>query len=158
MLRTLEPEAAARKVKIDAELSPASVAGDARLIERMISNLLWNALRDNMPGGLVQVTIESREGRASIRVINTGPVVPATEIERLLQPFQRLATGRASQHDGHGLGLSIIAAIAHAHDARLDLRPAPGGGLDIETTFPPASPGPRSDDHRDSAVTRAGTG
>lgn len=158
VLRTLEPDAAARKVKVGADLSPASLAGDARLIERLLSNLLWNALRHNMPDGLVEVTIRSREGRASIRVINTGPVVPAGEIERLLRPFQRLSTGRASQHDGHGLGLSIIAAIAHAHDARLDLHPAPGGGLDIEVTFPPASPGPRSDNHRDGAVTRGGTG
>jgi len=70
---------------------------------------------------------------------NTGPVVPAGEIERLLQPFQRLSTDRAGERDGHGLGLSIITAIARAHDADLSVHPAPGGGLDIEITFPAAS-------------------
>jgi signal transduction histidine kinase len=140
VLHALGPEAAARKVKVDAEISPASLPGDARLIERMISNLMQNALRYNVPGGLVQVTTGTQEGQASVRVINTGPAVPAGEIERLLQPFQRLGTGRASQPEGHGLGLSIIAAIARAHDARLSVRPAPGGGLDIAVTFPRPAP------------------
>jgi signal transduction histidine kinase len=148
VLRALEPEAATRGVKVNAEISPASLLGDARLIERLISNLTQNALRYNMPGGHVQVTTGTREGQASIRVINTGPAVPAGEIERLLQPFQRLSADRAGQHDGHGLGLSIVAAIARAHHARLSVRPAPGGGLDIRITFPPASPSPRSNGHR----------
>jgi signal transduction histidine kinase len=142
VLRALEPEATARNVKIYAEISPAALPGDARLIERLISNLVQNALRYNLPAGLAQVATGAREGRAFIRVVNTGPAVPAGEIERLLQPFQRLSTDRAGHHHGHGLGLSIIAAIARAHDARLDIHPAPGGGLDIKITFPTASPSP----------------
>jgi signal transduction histidine kinase len=114
VLRALEPEAAARRVKVDAEISPAPLLGDARLIERLISNLMQNALRYNIPGGLVRMTTGTREGQASLRVVNTGPAVSPGEIERLLQPFQRLRADRAGQHDGHGLGLSIIAAIARA--------------------------------------------
>jgi len=142
VLRAVGPEAAMRQLKVDAGISPAFLLGDARLIERLIFNLMQNTLRYNTPGGLVQVTTGIREGQASIRVINTGPVVPAGEIERLLQPFQRLGPVRAGQHDGHGLGLSIVAAIARAHDARLSIHSAPGGGLDIEVTFPVASSRP----------------
>jgi signal transduction histidine kinase len=151
VLRALEAEAATRKVKVDAEIGPAPLLGDARLIERLISNLMQNALRYNMPGGVVHVTTGNRKGQASIRVINTGPAVPAGEIERLLQPFQRLRTNRAGQHDGHGLGLSIIAAIARAHHAPLSIHPAPGGGLDIGITFPAPDPGPRPNGHRTAA-------
>ncbi|GAB3904075.1 hypothetical protein GCM10029964_097030 [Kibdelosporangium lantanae] len=66
---------------------------------------------------------------------NTGPAVPADQLDRLLQPFQRLATNRTTDHGGHGLGLSIVAAIARAHDAPLTLRPAPGGGLTVKVDF-----------------------
>jgi signal transduction histidine kinase len=138
MLRALETEAVTRTVKVDAGISPASLLGDARLIERLVFNLIQNALSYNMPGGLVQVTTGMRERRAFLTVTNTGPVVAAADIERLLQPFQRLHADRTSQHDGHGLGLSIVAAIARAHDARLSVHPAPGGGLDIGITFPAA--------------------
>jgi signal transduction histidine kinase len=96
-----------------------------------------------MPGGRVRVSAGTlTDGSAVLTVANTGPVVPAGEIERLLQPFQRLAAGRAGGHDGHGLGLSIIAAIARAHDADLSVQLAPGGGLDIRITFGAARPRP----------------
>jgi signal transduction histidine kinase len=151
VLRALEPEAAARKVRVDAEIGPAPLLGDARLIERLVSNLVQNALRHNRPGGLVQVTTGTGEGHASIRVINTGSAVPAGEIERLLQPFQRLRTDRTGRHDGHGLGLSIIAAITRAHDARLSMRPAPDGGLDMGITVPAAARRPQPNGHRTTA-------
>lgn len=140
VLSALQPEATARKVKVNASISPATLPGDARLIERLVSNLMQNALRYNVPNGLVRVTTGTRESQALIRVVNTGPTVPPDEIERLLQPFQRLSTDRAGQHHGHGLGLSIIAAIARAHEALLDIHPASAGGLDIGITFPTASP------------------
>jgi signal transduction histidine kinase len=89
----------------------------------------------------------------SSRVLNSGSRVAADEIERLLQPFQRLDTQRSSGHDGTGLGLSIVAAIADAHGGQLEIRPGIDGGLDINLAFPAvvtaagngyASQGPRS--------------
>jgi signal transduction histidine kinase len=62
--------------------------------------------------------------------------VPETAIHRILQPFQRLGPDRTSHDEGLGLGLSIVQAIADAHDAALTLRPKPGGGLHIEVRFP----------------------
>jgi signal transduction histidine kinase len=62
-------------------------------------------------------------------------MVPAEEVDRLLQPFQRLAGDRLGPGDGLGLGLSIVAAIANAHDAPLDIRPGADGGLEIRARF-----------------------
>jgi len=67
-------------------------------------------------------------------VTNTGPVVPASELDRIIQPFQRLGGRRVGQ--GAGLGLSIVRAVAVAHDATLDVRSRPEGGLDVSVTFP----------------------
>ena len=73
---------------------------------------------------------------------NDGPVIPAEELERLQQPFQRLGAERTSHGDGHGLGLSIVHAIADAHGASLAVNPQPAGGLHAEVRFPNAGPPP----------------
>jgi signal transduction histidine kinase len=136
VLRTREPEAHNRGLRVDATLGPALTVGNRRLTERLVANLLDNALRYNVPGGRIEVMTAVRTGGALLSVTNTGPPVPTDQIERLLQPFQRLPADRAAEHDGLGLGLSIVAAIAKAHHADLAARPAAGGGLHIEVTFP----------------------
>ena len=140
VLGSREGVAAARNVEIGRALAPATVSGDARLIERLISNLVDNAIRYNVSGGRVDVSVRSN-GRATVTVANTGPPVPPEELDRLLQPFQRLSGDRTSQRDGLGLGLSIVAAIARAHDAALAVRARPEGGLEIDVHFP-ARPAP----------------
>jgi signal transduction histidine kinase len=131
-----------RGLSLETTMAPARLAGDRRLVERLVANLLENALRHNVAGGWVSVTVRTDHGRAELLVTNTGPVVPADEIARLLQPFQRLGTDRAGHGEGFGLGLSIVAAIAGAHDASLDVRPVPGGGLAVRVRFPqPADDG-----------------
>jgi signal transduction histidine kinase len=143
VLRTHQPEAEEHHLRLDVELGPAGgpamISGDRRLLARLISNLVQNAIRHNVPDGEVDVRVSARAGTATLTVSNTGPVVPAGEIERLLQPFQRLATDRLSHRDGFGLGLSIVAAIAAAHDARLGIAPGEGGGLNVEVAFPLAA-------------------
>jgi signal transduction histidine kinase len=73
-------------------------------------------------------------------VTNTGPAIPTADIDRLFQPFQRLAPHRGSRPDGTGLGLSIVKAIADAHDATITATPQPHGGLKMEVSFPPQRP------------------
>ena len=129
------PEATVRGLTLDASLEPALVAGDRRLIERLASNLIENAIRHNVPSGHVGIRVAPDAGRASLEVVNTGTVVPEDQVQRLLQPFQRLAPERQGHGEGLGLGLSIVAAIANAHNAELDVHAPPGGGLDVEVRF-----------------------
>jgi signal transduction histidine kinase len=123
-------EAAESGVAVRLDAGRAVLEGDRPLIERLVGNLVENAVRHNEPGGRVGVTV--RPGL--VRVENTGPVVRAEDVERLAEPFERLH--RDGDGPGAGLGLSIVRAVADAHGARLDLRPRVGGGLVAEVRFP----------------------
>lgn len=128
--------ATARGLRVDADLRPAPAAGEPALAEILISNLLDNAIQYNIPGGRIQVTTGEWRGLATLTVSNTGPPVPADQVRRLLEPFQRLDGKRGHDHEGFGLGLSIVAAIADAHGATCSVRPCPDGGLAIDVAFP----------------------
>jgi signal transduction histidine kinase len=138
MLYAREHEAKQRGLSVHASVAPAAISGDPRLAERLVANLLDNALRHNRPGGRVDVATTTTSGQAILSVANTGPLVPPEEVARIFQPFQRLGADRTDQSDGIGLGLSIVAAIATAHAATLTTRAQPAGGLDIEVGFPSA--------------------
>ena len=129
------PRAQALALDVTAELGSAPATGDPSLAERLIANLTDNALSYNVPGGQVEVSTGTRNGHAFLLMANTGPPVPAGQIQRLLQPFQRLNPDRADEPGRSGLGLSIVAAIAKAHDAALSVHPGNHGGLSVELTF-----------------------
>ena len=131
-----QKEAERRGIRIDATLSSAPVTGDPALAESLIANLVGNAIQHNLDGGLVEITTGIADGLAVITVSNTGPLVPADEVGRLFQPFQRLGTQRLSRPTGHGLGLAIVSAIVSVHGATLAANPRPAGGLDITISFP----------------------
>jgi signal transduction histidine kinase len=126
-------------LRIQTETGPAAVSGDPRLVERLVRNLVDNAIRYNQPSGRVDISAGTRSGHAVLVVANTGPAVPAADIDRLFQPFQRLTPNRSGHRDGTGLGLSIVKAIADAHDATITAIPQPHGGLNIEVSFPPSA-------------------
>jgi signal transduction histidine kinase len=135
MLRAWEAEASARGVHLDISLEPAPIAGDRRLIERLVSNLVDNALRYNVVGGTARVVVTAGVRQVDLAVANSGPMVPAEEVDRLLQPFQRLAGDRVGHREGLGLGLSIVAAIANGHGAALEVAPGAEGGLEVRVRF-----------------------
>jgi signal transduction histidine kinase len=130
-------EARERNLRVHATLAPVTVTGDARMTASLVTNLVGNALRHNVAGGTVEVST-APPGR--LTVTNTGVPIPPAEVGRMFQPFQRLGPDRTDQTEGHGLGLAIVAAIAHAHRAELIADPRPGGGLRLTVDFP-AEPG-----------------
>ncbi len=136
-------DAIVRELQVERSVTPATLDGDPRLVERLVANLVANAIVHNAPGGIVQVTVDSIGGATTLRVVNSGPAVPADQLARLLAPFARLHDERVGQPEGLGLGLSIVATIAKAHDAALTLRSRPEGGLAVEVTFP--APGAQPD-------------
>jgi signal transduction histidine kinase len=130
------PQADELGLQIDSDIKPASVGGDPRLIEQMIGNLVDNAILHNTRGGSLQLTTATEAGQGVLMISNDGPIIPTNELERLFRPFERLEPGRRQHQAGHGLGLSIVDAIATAHGAATTARSKPQGGLEIEITFP----------------------
>jgi signal transduction histidine kinase len=121
---------------VQTDIQPAALDGDPLLVQQLAANLIDNAVRHNIPGGDIHVTTTTSDAGAVLSVTSSGQVIPAAEVDRLFRPFQRLGP-RSARRDGHGLGLSIVRAIATAHAATITAQPRPGGGLAINITFPP---------------------
>ncbi len=138
-LRMRDSETTNLDLDVRATLAPAPAAGDPRLVERLITNLIDNAIRHNIPQGHVEITTGTRHQHAFLTVTNSGPTIPRQEVPRLLQPFQRLHGTRTTHCSSNGLGLAIVNAIAAAHRATLSTQPRPGGGLTVEVIFPSTS-------------------
>lgn len=117
-------------------LERAPTAGDPPLLERLVANLISNAIRHNRPGGLVGIATCQAAGRATLTITNTGPVIPAAAVTRLFQPFQRLSDCAGAS--GFGLGLPIVQAIADAHGATVTAQTRAAGGLKVGVSFPSA--------------------
>jgi signal transduction histidine kinase len=124
-------------LNVHADIQPAILDGDPLLVQQLVTNLIDNAVRHNIPGGDIQVATRTSDGHAVLSVTNSGQIISAAAVDRLFQPFQRLGPRPARRDGGHGLGLSIVRAIATAHAATITAQPRPGGGLAIDVTFPP---------------------
>lgn len=146
-LQLSSQEALAAGVSIHPDLQDAWVLGDASLLERLMGNLLENAVRHNVPGGWVRITSRTTPaggsaiggpagaGVVTLEVVNGGAVVPPEEAARLFEPFRRGARARTGPR-GSGLGLSIVQGIALAHNGRLGLFAPAEGGLRVTVTLP----------------------
>jgi signal transduction histidine kinase len=143
-LAAARPDISHLGLHVYADIEPATLNGDPLLIQRLVTNLISNAVRHNVVGGDIQVATATSDGHAVVSVTNSGQVIPAAEVDRLFQPFQRLGPRPARRDGGHGLGLSIVRAIATAHAATIGARALPGGGLAVDVTFLPPPPGPRT--------------
>jgi signal transduction histidine kinase len=149
-LAGLQPEIRRLRIHVDVATERAPFDGDPLLVERLVVNLLTNAVRHNTPGGRAQMKTGMQEGEAFLSVTNTGPVIPPLELERLFQPFQRLDRRRGVYKDGHGLGLSIVRAISSAHGASVTADAMPDGGLSVRVGFPSpmiSAPSPQRNEH-----------
>jgi signal transduction histidine kinase len=120
--------------RLHASLGPAATSGDPVLLERMVANLVDNALRYNTPGGDLWLATDTVNGHAALVVANTGSVIDREALHRLFEPFQRLQGRTAS--DGFGLGLAIVSSITAAHHGTVTAEPRPGGGLTVTVTMP----------------------
>ena len=136
VLRAPRTEAVSRGLRVQTAIAAAPIMGDSHLIQRLVANLVDNAVRHNERGGWVDVQTGTLGGRAVLSVRNGGQRVEAVELEKLFQPFQRPSRSRASHQNGHGFGLSIVGAIARAHGATVSASSPPEGGLAVQVRFP----------------------
>jgi signal transduction histidine kinase len=126
-------DAASAGVTIRLSAAPAVAGGHRPLADRLVANLVDNAIRHNTSGGWVEVQTRTVDGAAVLTVTNSGPWIEPDDVERLFEPFQRAG---ARTGGGLGLGLSIVAAIATAHGATRTATARPDGGLSITVAFP----------------------
>ena len=136
-LAAVSAEIAGRHLQIGTSYAPAVVRGDRPLLERLAGNLVENAVRHNVDGGWVRVDTGVVDGRARLQVANSGPVVPADEVDDLWEPFRRHGTARTARR-GAGLGLSIVRAVAAAHGGTATASARPDGGLVVTVELPAA--------------------
>ena len=132
----LARDARTEGVRMDLDLGPAPVHGDAALLERLAANLIENGVRYNRPGGYVAIRTRAADGAVELIVENSGPPIERDAAERLAEPFERLE--RRAEGRGAGLGLSIVRAVSEAHDGTLQIEPRPGGGLVVAVRLPRA--------------------
>ncbi len=137
-----EASAARVDVRLDLPGRPVRVRGDEALLERLVGNLVENAVRHGARGAPATVLVAAEGGDAVVRVENGGRPIAPPDLARLTQPFERLDRRHGG---GSGLGLSIVRAVAEAHGGRLELSSPGAGGLRAEVRLPPAdgTGGPR---------------
>lgn len=137
-LSTHADELAAKEIEVHTALADVSVVGSETLLARMVGNVIENAIGHNELRGVIEVACELDGEHAWLLIDSTGPLLDEDRVAQLGQPFKRLGRDRTGSHRGHGLGLSIVAAIAAAHHGRLELHARPQGGLSVRIALPAA--------------------
>ncbi|MFH0915241.1 MAG: ATP-binding protein [bacterium] len=139
----LSDEADALGLRLELDLQPAPVQGDRALLERLVGNLVENAIRHNLRDGWFSVKTSVVGDRAILHVANSGPVVPPDQVDRLFDRFFRPDKSRSRKTGGFGLGLSIVRSVTAAHGGSVQLVAPPTGGLAVTVSLaatPPAGP------------------
>ena len=134
------PEADDRGLRLELDLQPGSVLGEEALLERMVTNLVDNAIRHNVDDGWFSVRTWSDDSLTYLEVANGGPVVPAGEARLLFDRFYRLDRSRSRKTGGFGLGLSIVKSVVTAHQGTVELQAPEEGGLRVTVTLPATQP------------------
>jgi signal transduction histidine kinase len=130
---------AIQHIELHTSLPPGRVSGSETLLARMVDNVIENAVRHNEPHGSITVALEPLGEHVRLVVESGGPVLDRDAVARLAEAFKRLRADRTGSENGHGLGLSIVAAIAAAHNGTLELRARPQGGLRVQITMSTAT-------------------
>ncbi|MBI5605500.1 MAG: HAMP domain-containing protein [Deltaproteobacteria bacterium] len=129
------PTAEDKGVRLDCEMPEESrLQGDTRMIQRLLSNLLDNAIKYTLPGGLVTVSLKEREEDLEIMVQDTGIGISQEELPRIFERFYRCDQSRSQE--GIGLGLSLARAIARAHGGDIQITSLLNQGSTFTVTLP----------------------
>ena len=129
-------DADALGLRLELDLRPTPVLGERALLERLVGNLVENAVRHNLPNGWFSVKSGLFGDKAVLKVANSGPVLPPEELERLFERFYRPDRSRSRKTGGFGLGLSIVKSVAAAHGGTVQLAGLTEGGLEVTVTLP----------------------
>jgi signal transduction histidine kinase len=123
-------------VTLHVDVAPRTVMGEAVLLERLVTNVVQNAIKYNRPGGCVAIRVGDIP---ALRVTNTGMAVAAEDVPALFEPFRRDSGTRIDHSGGAGLGLTIVRSITQAHGGSVTAAAGADGGLEVDLFLPPAS-------------------
>lgn len=136
-LETLSPQISERQ--IDLEVTVGTLprqTGDPEALQRLLINLLENAIKYNRTGGRVAVDLDQRNGRIVLQVEDTGIDIPNTSIDRVFERFYRVDKGRSRDEGGTGLGLAIVKHVAQLHRGRVEVESRLGDGSIFRVYLP----------------------
>jgi signal transduction histidine kinase len=136
VVRRRTPAAKARGLTFALALEPTPVEGDRALLERLIDNLVGNAVSYALPDSLVRIDTDRRPDGAVVRIANSGEVIGPDELPHLFERFYRRGTSRGRDSGGSGLGLAIVAAVADVHGGSYAAQAPAEGGLVVTVTLP----------------------
>ncbi len=136
-LRIVAQEVRNRGLLVTTRITPALTVGDPALLERVVGNLVENAVRHNIDGGWLQICTDRVGPQARLQVSSSGEPIALDAVATLFEPFHRGGMARTS-HEGSGLGLSIVRAVVTAHAGTVHAEPVPGGGLTVTVHLPAA--------------------
>lgn len=136
VLSQLSGEIEGSGLTVRRDLRAAAVVGDPVLLERLVANLVENALKYNVQDGEITIRSGLYEGMPAVQVENSGKVIPAYEIESLFEPFRRGTGDRVGSGRSAGLGMSIVRSVVRAHEGSVTAWPRAGGGLVVTVCLP----------------------
>ncbi|MGS0687041.1 HAMP domain-containing sensor histidine kinase [Nakamurella sp. GG22] len=134
-LDAVHAELTERELTLTVQSGPAVVQGDPALLERLIGNLVENAVRHNIRAGWIRIRTATDGGAGVLEVASSGPVIEPAALTELFEPFRQGQRARVG-HRGTGLGLSIVRAVVAAHDGTVGAVPLAGGGLQVTVRLP----------------------
>ena len=134
-------EAEQRRIGLETEIPPdaALVTGDIALIERVLENLIENALRYTPEGGRVSLSLIPDAGRIAAQIRDTGRGIPREALPRIFERFYRVEKARGDAQEGAGLGLAIVQRILQLHDSAIEVESEPGVGTSFRFALPAAA-------------------
>ena len=131
------PAAEAKALQVSTELDDAPVIGDRILLERLLGNLVGNAIRHNIEGGSLSLRVRPRDaGGAELSIANSGAPVPPESVDALFERFARLDDSRSRATGGFGVGLAIVRSVVDAHGGSVEAAAEPDGGLRVQVLLP----------------------
>ena len=133
-----ELEAARKDIRLSLALGRAAAltVGDIGLIQRVLENLVRNAVRFTPSGGEITLSVADRPAAVAVAVTDTGPGIPEKEIPRIFDRFYRSRDGEEARSDSSGLGLAIVKRILDLHDTRITVFSRPNAGTRFEFELP----------------------
>jgi signal transduction histidine kinase len=137
VLEEFSPLIERAKIRVETRIPGAlMMQGDGDQVRRVLINLLDNAVKYNVEGGHIGVTLSEKNATLHLCLNNTGPGIPADELPKVFEQFYRVEKSRATEYGGVGLGLSIVQEIVRLHRGTITIDSEPGAWTQVDISFP----------------------